>query len=198
MIALLRYNGGTLFTTNLYWNYANGKSFKTYHCSLILPVVFRLSTEQACWLWSSLKRLNACLCDLSPGSLHFGWILFHFLCSAIWWNFYCRLQMNVKAAPLNSQRHAFNGSDLVFAPCSIKIDTCAPLSTTELDMVSKMPDLRPNLRRKKCKKRKFFIVKFFLILPCVISVICPIFFLLFSLLTLWYRGLEVRLLLTMS
>ena len=30
-----------------------------------------------------------------------------------------------------------------------------------LDMVSKMPDLRPNLRRKKCKKRKFFIVKFF-------------------------------------
>ena len=128
MIALLRYNGGTLFTTNLYWNYANGKSFKTYHCSLILPVVFRLSTEQACWLWSSLKRLNACLCDLSPGSLHFGWILFHFLCSAIWWNFYCRLQMNVKAAPLISQRHPFNGSDLVFAPCSIKIDTCASLS----------------------------------------------------------------------
>ena len=24
-----------------------------------------------------------------------------------------------------------NGSDLVFAPCSVKIDTCAPLSTTE-------------------------------------------------------------------
>ena len=31
-----------------------------------------------------------------------------------------------------------------------------------LDMVSKMPDLHPNLRRKKCKKRKFFIVNFFL------------------------------------
>ena len=86
MIALLRYNGGTLFTINLYWNYVSVKSFKTYHCSWRLPAVFRLSTEQTCWLGPSLKRLNSCLCDFSPGSLHYGWISFHFLCLAIWWN----------------------------------------------------------------------------------------------------------------